>query len=113
MCADRTGDLKVPDWPGRRADDPGHDRIAAMLVLDIGNAPQWAGRVAREIEDVVTGTSSGWEMVMNAHILTVGKDKSGISSADDAMGDDPVEIATADLMAALAAWIERIEQGAS
>ena len=50
---------------------------------------------------------------MNAHILTVGKDKSGISSTDDAMGDDPVEVATADLMAALAAWIERIEQGAS
>ena len=68
MSADRTGDLKVPDWPGRRADDPGHDRIAAMLVLDIGNAPQWAGRVAREIEDVVTGTSSGWEMVMNARL---------------------------------------------
>ncbi|MHC8491787.1 hypothetical protein ACTU44_03640 [Thalassospira sp. SM2505] len=106
----------VPDWPGRKAGDAGHDRIAALIVLDIQNAPQWARRVLGEVEDVMSGASSGWEMAMNAHILTVGKTRCEIAASHDGPEEgaceDSISVQTGDLKAALVAWIAKMDRDA-
>lgn len=111
MCSNKADGPRVPDWVGRKAGDVAHDRIASMLVLDIGQAQEWAKRVLCEVVDVTSGKADGWEMVMNAHILSVGREYSDISSAYEEDGEDGVQVRTGDLQAALTAWIAMMEQG--
>ncbi len=112
MCAKKADGPGAPDWVGRKKGDVAHDRIASMLVLDIGNAPQWAVRVLSEIDDVISGRAGSWEMVMNAYILSVGQKHSDISSAYAGEGEDRVQVNTDDLRTALGAWIAMIDRDA-
>lgn len=100
--------MQTPHWPGRITDDQGHDRIAACLVLDIQNAPDWAKRVLESINEVIAGHEDDWEMTMNAYELTVGAEQSEIAPVYEEQGEKRLVVATRDLRDALIAWIQQI-----
>ncbi len=101
--------MQTPDWSGRIMDDHGHDRIAACLVLDIQNAPDWARMILDTINDVIAGHKDGWEMAMNAYQLTVGAEQSEIAPVYEEQNEKSLIVATKDLREALIAWIQQIE----
>ena len=103
-----TGDFPLPDWPGKVTDDPGHDRIAACLVMDIGRADQWAAEVLSHVGKVRQDLEASWEMAMNAYIINVGPDMTEIAPVYDEAGESPVTVRTDDLELALHAWISRL-----
>ncbi|BDW97773.1 hypothetical protein MACH10_34580 [Thalassospira tepidiphila] len=104
------GDFPLPDWPGKVDGDPGHDRIAACLVMDIGRADQWASEVLLHVGKVRQGLEPSWEMAMNAYILKVGPDTTDIAPVYDEAGESPVTVRTDDLEAALRAWISKLPE---
>lgn len=104
------GNFPVPDWPGKVVGDVGHDRIAACLVLDIARASQWAHEVLSHVGRVREGVDASWEMAMNAYILKVGPDTSDILPVYDEADESPVTVRTADLEAALTAWISKLSE---
>lgn len=93
------------NWPERRAGDPGHDRIAAFLVLDVQGSRAWADEILGRIDDVICGEAPGWQMSMNAHELQIGPEVSVISPLGDAGDERPETVSTLDLRAALVCWI--------
>lgn len=104
------GDFPLPDWPGKVADDPGHDRIAACLMMDIGRAAQWAAEVLLQVGRVRQGLERSWEMAMNACILKVGPETTEIAPVYDESGESPVTVRTEDLEAALRVWISKLPE---
>lgn len=102
------GDYPVPDWPGRIAGDAGHDRIAACLTLDVQRAPDWAKNVLTQINHVLDGTQSHWDMGMNAYMLKVKVQQTEILPIYEESGEATITVKTADLRDALSAWCEQI-----
>ena len=97
-------DFPVPDWPGKVAGDAGHDRIAAVLVMDIQRAPDWANTVLSHLCNVQEGVEDHWEMAMNAYILKAGRKTSAIEPAYAEADEAVVTVRTGDLILALEAW---------
>lgn len=110
MTASNDNEAFIPDWPGRVAGDERHDRIAALLVLDVQAVPDWAGQVLGHVDDALSGKSAGWEMAMNAYILTVGAEVSDISPVYDETGEPSVQVKTQELRRALVAWCKQIDR---
>lgn len=101
------GNMMTPDWPGRIVGEDGHDRIAAFLVMDIQNAPDWGRMVLGNVDDVMAGRKGGWEMAMNAYILKVGAKQSEIAPVYEEQGEKSVFVSTGDVRLALVAWIKQ------
>ncbi|OSQ49063.1 hypothetical protein [Thalassospira alkalitolerans] len=101
--------MAAPDWPGRIVGDDGHDRIAACLVMDIQNAPDWARVVLGHVDDVINGRVSHQDVVMNAYILKIDPAICEIAPAYEEHGEDVVWVPTAEFRAALVAWIDQID----
>lgn len=59
------------NWPGRIADDPAHDLIAAYLTLDIQKSPAWVDELVQKINEVQSGRLASWERTGNAYCLSV------------------------------------------
>lgn len=97
-----------PDWPGKRAGDEGHDRIAACLVLDIQTVPQAAEMVLGHIDDVIARRAEPQKLVMNAYILEIAPVVSVIAPLYDEQGEKPVQVPTGELRKAVMAWIDQI-----
>jgi hypothetical protein len=97
-------DFPVPDWPGKVAGDAGHDRIAAVLVMDIQRAPDWANTVLSHLRNVQEGVEDHWEMAMNAYILKAERKTSAIEPAYAEADEAVVTVRTRDLILALEAW---------
>jgi len=110
MTASNDNQAFIPDWPGKIAGDEVHDRISALLVLDVQAVPDWAGQVLTKIEDVISGKSTGWEMAMNAYILNVGAEVSDISPVYDETGEPSLQVKTQELHTALVAWCKQIDR---
>ncbi len=70
-------------WPGRRANEPAHDMLAAFLVLDIQRNLEWAVELAEKIEAVQTGKLNEWERIGNAFRLEL--------TADGALIEDLID----------------------
>jgi hypothetical protein len=94
-------------WPGGRANDRLHDRVAAFLVLDIQRSPEWARDLLTKIADVKTGALPSWERIGNAYRLHL--------SAAGALIEDlvaptgaPQRVPLQELEAAVTAWLEAI-----
>jgi hypothetical protein len=94
-------------WPGRRAHDAAHDRLAAFLAIDIQHSPDWAQDLLDKITDVKRGTRSSWERFGNAYHLS-------LSSAGALIEDQvkprsaPYNIPLDEFTAAVTAWKEAI-----
>ncbi|WP_339777089.1 hypothetical protein [uncultured Thalassospira sp.] len=111
---------EVPDWPGRTADDAGHNRIAAFLVLDIQHSAHKANYVRDCIIDQQTRAAQAGgdrkavedmpdaEIVINAYALSVGAETSVIDPVVDGTGEGALTVATKDLLAALECRIATI-----
>ncbi len=104
------GEMMVPDWPGRIVGDEGHDRIAACLVLDIQNAPEWAQIVLDRVDAIINGSEDHWEMAMNAYILKMDAAICEIDPAYEEQDEEIVWVPSLEFRAALVAWIKQIDQ---
>lgn len=104
------GEMMIPDWPGRIVGDEGHDRIAACLVVDIQNAPEWAQNVLDRVDAVINGREDHWEMAMNAYILKMDQTICEIALAYEEQGEEIVWVPTLEFRAALVAWIRQMDQ---
>ena len=104
------GEMMVPDWPGRIVGDEGHDRIAACLVMDIQNAPDWARTVLDRINDVMNGRESHWEMAMNAYILKFDPAICEIAPVYEEHGEKIVWVRSSEFREALTSWIDKINK---
>jgi hypothetical protein len=92
-------------WPGRRADDPAHDTVAAFLVIDIQRNPQWAHELADRIEEVKSGRLAGWERIGNGYRLELSP--AGALIEDLVDEDAPAQmVPLKELSAAVDAWRE-------
>ena len=95
-------------WPGRRANDPAHDRLASFLVMDIQRNPEWARELADRTEQVKTGKLPVWERLGNAYRLELTEKGALIEDLVDE--DSPAEeITLEDFSKAVEAWIEAVE----
>jgi hypothetical protein len=94
-------------WPGRRAHDAAHDRVAAFLVIDIQRSPTWAQDLLDKITDVKTGKRSSWERIGNAYRLYLST--AGALIEDQVHpNSSPQHVPLDELEAAVTAWIDAI-----
>jgi hypothetical protein len=94
-------------WPGRRAHDATHDRLAVFLVIDIQRSPDWAQDLLDKITDVKRGTRSSWERFGNAYHLSLSA--AGARIADQVNPHSPPHVIPLDeFAAAVTAWMEAI-----
>ncbi|WP_143182026.1 hypothetical protein [Thalassospira sp. TSL5-1] len=104
--------VTVPDWPGRKANDGGHARITALLVLDIQQSLEKAEAVRKCILAQTQregGDPDQREIVMNAYGVSVGPVQCVIEPAIDDTGEVAVFVKTADLQAAIERRIAEIK----
>lgn len=104
----RERDFPVPDWQGKISDDPAHERIAAVLVMDIARAADWARAMLGHVTNVRDGVEPHWEMAMNAYILKVGQTQTEIVPVYDETNEPDVLVKTDDLHSALQAWCAQL-----
>ncbi|NIZ00465.1 hypothetical protein [Thalassospira lucentensis] len=103
----------VPDWPGRNAGNSAHARITALLLIDIGQSLQQAMALRDRILDQIAprqGNPDENEIILNAYAVYLGPKTSVIEAAFDETGEAPVEVLTADLLAAIEQYIIDIER---
>jgi hypothetical protein len=98
---------KTLEWPGRRADDPAHDRIDAFLVLDIQRDRASAEELLGKIAAVRSGALPSWERTGNAHHLRLEHAGAVIEDTVDA-SSRPQRVSLQDLAAAASAWLASI-----
>jgi hypothetical protein len=94
-------------WPGGRAPDRAHDRVAAFLVMDIQRSPDWARDIRAKIADVKTGALPDWERIGNAYRLYLTAEGARIEDLIDPTSA-PQRVPLEELEAAVTAWIEAI-----
>jgi hypothetical protein len=94
-------------WPGGRANDRAHDRIAAFLVMDIQHSPDWARDLRAKIADVKTGALPSWERIGNAYRLYLSAEGALIEDLVDPTSA-PQRVPLEELEAAVTAWIDAI-----
>ena len=95
-------------WPGRRSDDPAHDRVAELLGLDIQRSSAWAHQLAEQIELVRTSELASWQRTGNAYSLVLTADGAEIRDMVDE-SREPQRVPLAELADAVAAWQNWIE----
>jgi hypothetical protein len=95
-------------WPGRRAKNRAHDRLAAFLMMDVQRSPDWARDIVAKIADVKTGALSSWERIGNAYRLYLSAEGALIEDLVDRRST-PQRLPLAELEAAVTAWIEAID----
>jgi hypothetical protein len=94
-------------WPSKGGNDRARELIAAFLVIDIQQSPEWARELLAKIADVKAGTLPSWERLGNAYRLYVSanggliEDRVGPASA-------PQRFPLEELEAAATAWLEAI-----
>jgi hypothetical protein len=95
-------------WPRRGGDDRARELIAAFLVIDIQQSPEWARELLGKIADVKVGMLPSWERIGNAYRLYL---SAGGGLIEDRIGPPsavqhfPLE----ELEAAVTAWLEAID----
>lgn len=94
-------------WPGRRAGDAAHDRVAAFLTLDIQRSPDWAEDLGARIAQVRSGALPSWERIGNAYRLALSAEGAVIEDLVDT-ASSPQQVSLDELAAAVAAWLAAI-----
>lgn len=94
-------------WPGRQANDPRHDRLAAFLQMDIQQSPQWCVDLRVKIHEVKSGTRACWERIGNAYRLQLGTAGAWIEDLVDATSA-PQTVSLEEFEAAVNAWSNAI-----
>ena len=96
-------------WPGERADDPAHIRVAEFLTFDIQQSPEWARELIEKIEAIANGELQTWERNGNAFYLQLSAN--GASIEDTVDETSPVQTVSLDeFRTAVLAWSEHIEK---
>jgi hypothetical protein len=94
-------------WPGRRVNDPGHDRVAAFLVMDIQRSPQWSVDLHAKIDEVKNGARASWERIGNAYRLRLSAAGAWIEDLVD-QTSVPQCVSLEEFEAAVNAWTKAI-----
>lgn len=94
-------------WPGRRAGDAAHDRVAAFLTMDVQRSPAWAEGLRSKIEEVRSGALPSWERIGNAYVLTLSPEGAVIEDLVDT-ASSPEKVSLDELAAAVVEWIRYI-----
>ena len=94
-------------WPGRRDNDPRHDRVAAFLMMDIQRSPQWSVDLRDKIAEIKSGARASWERIGNAYRLRLCVAGAWIEDLVDPTSR-PQGVALEEFEAAVNAWIDAI-----
>jgi hypothetical protein len=94
-------------WPGRRLNDPRHDRVAAFLMMDIQRSSQWSEDLRVKIDEVRSSVRTSWERIGNAYRLQLSAAGAWIDDLVDPTSV-PQTVSLAEFDAAVQAWIQTI-----
>ena len=96
-------------WPGRRENDLAHERVAAFLVMDIQQSPQWADELAMQVDAVAAGALPKWERIGNAYRLELAADGAVIEDLVDETSEAQ-RLPLSEFREAVSAWIVKLNR---
>jgi hypothetical protein len=94
-------------WSRKGASNRARDLIAAFLVIDIQQSPDWARDLLAKIADVKAGVLPSWERIGNAYRLYISAEGGRIEDRIDATSA-PQHFPLEELETAVTAWLEAI-----
>ena len=93
-------------WPDRRHNDPAHDQLAAFLVMDIQQSPDWAEDLLEQIEAIESGDLATWERIGNAFRLELSVQGATLEDLVDEAGSIQ-QVPLGEFRAAVLAWYQQ------
>jgi hypothetical protein len=94
-------------WPRRGGNDRAREQMAAFLVIDIQQSPEWARELLAKIADVKAGTLPSWERIGNGYRLYLSAAGGRIEDRIDPTSA-PEPFPLEELEAAVTAWMQAI-----